>query len=236
MLRVQRCLSHRIVLLAFLLLLPQSGVAGQEHYAGLDQLDLSQLLAPPPAEGSARQKQEIAELLALQAKRTPEQAAFAKADEELSVIRFGIIFGPAFTADKLPQAVAFFAKVHENESAATAAVKKYWHRPRPYAVSSELKPCVSMPASASYPSGHTTFGTVTGILLATMLPEKRDEIFERIDQFGFNRMIGGVHYPSDVAGGHVAGTVIAAFLMQDKDFQADFDRAKAEVRAVLGLH
>jgi acid phosphatase (class A) len=236
MLRVNRILSLRVLLLGLLLLLPQSGLAGQERYAGLDQLDLSQLLAPPPAADSARQKKEIAELLALQAKRTPAQAAFAKADEERSLIRFGIMFGPGFTADKLPNAVAFFEKVNKQGDELTQAVKKLWGRPRPFVTNPAITPCVTKPSSASYPSGHTVFATVTGVLLANMVPEKRAEIFERAHQFGLNRMIGGVHYPSDVAAGRVAGTVIAAFLMQDAEFKAEFDRAKAEIRGVLGLH
>ena len=33
--------------------------------------------------------------------------------------------------------------------------------------------------SFSYPSGHTTFGALSAILLAQMVPEKHVELFER---------------------------------------------------------
>ena len=38
-----------------------------------------------------------------------------------------------------------------------------------------------------------------------------------------------------VEGGRIAGTVIAAFLLQSKEFQADLAKAKAETRAALNL-
>jgi acid phosphatase (class A) len=44
------------------------------------QLDLTMLLAPPPAEDSAETKQELEELLKIQAARTDAQAAEAVAD------------------------------------------------------------------------------------------------------------------------------------------------------------
>ncbi len=46
---------------------------------------------------------------------------------------------------------------------------------------------------------------------------------------------GGVHYPSDVAGGHLAGTALAAQLYRSPRFVADEVAATAELRAALGL-
>ncbi len=65
--------------------------------------------------------------------------------------------------------------------------------------------------------------------------EKATVIFERGKQFGFERLIGGVHYPSDVEAGRITGSVLAAELLRNAAFQADLARAAVEVRTALGL-
>jgi acid phosphatase (class A) len=44
-----------------------------------------------------------------------------------------------------------------------------------------------------------------------------------------------VHFPSDIEGGRLRATAIAAALMQNEQFKMDFNEAKAELRSVLGL-
>ncbi|MHC1711902.1 MAG: phosphatase PAP2 family protein [Solidesulfovibrio sp.] len=226
---------NRSFLLLLLLLLPLSGWAEESFFIPPDQLNITRLLPPPPAVGSTEQKQEMAVLLLLQKNRTPAQAAFAKADAERSVFRFADAVGKDFTAEKLPLAAAFFQKVKKNTDKILDPVKAHWDRPRPYTTNPEIHPCVDKPGNASYPSGHSTFGTVTSILLANMLPELQTQIYDRAELYRYNREIGGAHYPSDVAAGRISGTVIAAFLLQNPAFQDDFAKAKAEVRAALGL-
>ena len=91
------------------------------------------------------------------------------------------------------------------------------------------------PGNASYPSGHSTFGTVDSIILANMLPEKAAQIYDRAEAYRFNREIGGVHYPSDVAAGRIAGTVIVAFMQQSPAFREAYTAARTELRQVLGF-
>ena len=57
-----------------------------------------------------------------------------------------------------------------------------------------------------------------GMVLARMLPEKRDELYARIADYGHSRMIAGVHYRSDIDAGKVLGSAIAA-----DEFAADED-------------
>ena len=68
-----------------------------------------------------------------------------------------------------------------------------------------------------------------------MLPEKQLQIYGRADIYRYNREIGGVHHPSDIEAGRIAGTVIAAFLLQDKAFQTEFANSRIEVRKILHL-
>jgi len=99
-----------------------------------------------------------------------------------------------------------------------------------------LPPEASTPAyTYSYPSGHSTFGAMTAILLADMVPEKRAELFQRGWDYGRSRVVGGVHFPSDVEAGRIQATVMTALMMQNPDFKTDFAAARAELRAALGL-
>lgn len=225
----------RYFLFLLLVLLPQHGWAGEAYFIPVEHLTISALLAPPPAVGSPQQQQEMAVLLNFQNTRTAAQEAFAKADMERSIFRFKDVLGENFTAEKLPLVTAFFSKVKTNTDAILAPAKAHWNRPRPYASNPDIHPCVEKPSNASYPSGHSTFGTVTAIILANMIPEKQSILHERAELYRLNREIGGAHYPSDVLAGRISGTVIAAFLLQEPQFQAEFAKAKAELRKALGL-
>jgi acid phosphatase (class A) len=224
----------RLLWLVLLLLLPQYAWS-ETVFVSREQVDLIRLLPPPPAVGSAEQQEEMALLVRLQQERTPAMVAFALADAERSVFRFADVVGPQFTAETLPVTAAFFKAVKETGDHVLERAKKHWDRPRPYASNPEITPCVPKPGNASYPSGHSTFGTLVSIVLANMLPEKAVALAARAEQYRFNREIGGVHYPSDVAAGRIAGTVIAAFLFHNPEFQKQYAEARAETRRALGL-
>ena len=116
----------------------------------------------------------------------------------------------------------------------TGAAKKFWSRPRPYVTSAEVKPVVSNVTEGSYPSGHATCGYLWAILLADMIPERRDELFARGTRYGMNRVVGGVHYPTDAEAGRLSAAVIAAVMFTTPAFRSDFAAARAELRAALG--
>lgn len=89
--------------------------------------------------------------------------------------------------------------------------------------------------SYSYPSGHASFGALMAIELSGMVPEKRAELFARGWDIGWSRILGGVHYPSDLEAGRMLAEVIANELTQSPRFRADFATARAELRAAIGL-
>jgi acid phosphatase (class A) len=89
--------------------------------------------------------------------------------------------------------------------------------------------------SYSYPSGHSTYGAITGILLANMVPEKRRELFARGWDYGESRVVGGVHFPTDVESGRIEATAMVALMMQNAEFRADLAAARVELRRSLGL-
>jgi acid phosphatase (class A) len=63
--------------------------------------------------------------------------------------------------------------------------------------------------SYAYPSGHATFGALTGSILTMMIPEYAPAIFVRVDDYAHSRIITGMHYPSDIQAGKIVGAELA---------------------------
>lgn len=205
-------------------------------FADAKEINLLNLLPPPPANDSAQMKAELGEILTIQVTRTPEMAARAVADAEENVWRFSdVIDNPKFSKENLPKFTAFFDRIVETEGAVVDPAKDVWKRPRPHLYSDLVKPIVPLSKSGSYPSGHTTLGTLMGVVLSNMVPEKRGVIMARAWEYGHNRVVGGIHYASDIEAGRIAGTVIAETIMTHDDYKSEYEAAKAELRTALGL-
>lgn len=199
------------------------------------EIDLIKLLPPPPANDSLQTRAELNEVLALQAARTPEMTARSQADATEEIWRFADVMGVKFKREQLPVFARFFQRVVDSEGAVVDTYKDVWKRPRPFMVSDAVKPVVKLSRSGAYPSGHATAGTLMGIVLANMVPEKRAEIMARAAEYANNRIVGGVHYRSDIDSGRITGTVIAARLQTRDDFNSGFIAARNELRGVLQL-
>lgn len=218
------------------LLLAAPAWAQPKAYVGPDKVDLLRLLPPAPLAGSALDRAEIDEVIALERARTPERAAQARADAAETVFdMYGALLAPTFAKDRLPLTTALFARLEETEEDVVGPAKSGFARLRPYLANPALKPAAPTSKSGAYPSGHATRGTLMGIILAAMLPERRAEIFARSADYAESRVIAGVHYRSDIVAGRQAGTAIAAVLFNDPAFLADFAPARAELRAAFGL-
>ena len=100
-------------------------------------------------------------------------------------------------------------------------MKSYWERPRPDGAQKRR---------GSYPSGHAAFAAASAIVLAELLPAKRDAIFTQARTFAENRILLGLHYPSDIASGWTAGTLAAYVMMKDPAFRRDYAAVAAELR------
>jgi acid phosphatase (class A) len=207
------------------------------YYFDPRTLDLGRLLPPAPANDSAITRSEIELMLKIQAERTPLQAERAKGDAAATIYRFADALGnpEAFTAAKLPKLDALVRKVTYEEGAVVQAGKRSFDRPRPFLLEPRIVPIVDKPPNASYPSGHTMWARTMGLLLSDMLPEHREKIMARADEYAFNRVVAGVHYPTDVESGKLAATALTAFLMAAPSFQKDFAEAKKELREALKL-
>jgi acid phosphatase (class A) len=208
--------------------------AAPEPYALTNPIALARLLPPPPAPDTPAGKADLDAVLAAQRARSAADAAAAQADAEATVFRFADVLGEGFTAQKLPQTARLFARLTKTIGPTVNPAKEHWHRARPFVTSSAVEP-LSRPDGDTYPSGHGALARLYAIVLADLVPGKRDAIFVRAGRFAWNRVVNGVHYPTDVESGAIAGTLIAQALQSDVAFRADFTAAQREL-AAAGLH
>jgi acid phosphatase (class A) len=212
--------------------LPASAVG--PYFLTRDSVNLPQLLAPPPGPEDASTKTDLDELREIQRTRTPERVATARADREESLRRFLLVFSKPLTAEQLPKTIALFKHLAADAEFATDPAKKAFARPRPYAVTGDLKPVCPHSESGAYPSSHATAGYLMAIVLAAMVPEQRDAIFVRAQDYAESRLVCGVHHRGDIEAGRIAGTVLAAVVRNNPKFKVEFAAARAELRGALG--
>ena len=223
-------------LIAAAIAVSSAAKARDAFYLNPAEVDLIHVLAPPPAADSPAGKADLQAVLAAVNSRTDAQIKHAQADDQRIVFRFADVMGANFRPESLPFATQFFQHVYEDGNAATVAAKAYFKRQRPFVVDPDIQIVVVQAPDFSYPSNHSTFAYEAGILLAAMVPEKAAAIFERAADYAHDRVIAGVHFPTDVEAGRISGSVIDNSLLHDARFVSDFERAKSEVRAALGLN
>jgi acid phosphatase (class A) len=200
-------------------------------------IDAADMLPPPPSRSSAAGKADLKELHIIQTERTPSEVAAARADAaERDIFIFKTVLGPNFNAKNLPLTAALSAHVEEDVLADIEPVKTIFPRIRPYNFDKTLHPvCWATNKDNAYPSGHTMTGYVMALTLASMLPEKRGAIFARADAYAHERLVCGVHHPSDVAAAKEIAYAFFGVLEDNPRFKAARDAAEKEIRRKLDL-
>jgi len=181
-------------------------------------------ISEPPAQGSDEYRRDFTELHAYQDHRTPEDCAIAGSQSHLN---FENTFGPktgVLTDSEMKKAKILSARVLVRVGIVVGYFKSHFKRPRPYITDSSLVPCIPKLKNgyAAYPSGHSTAGYALALALAKKFPYKKDLILKQGLQVGENRLIGGVHHPSDVAAGRKLAEQIVKnmFVTEAKPFNS----------------
>ena len=231
-------MKNIIFSLAFLAALTSgSALARDASFVPAEQIHASQILPQPPAANSETTQAELLELHRIESVRTPEQVQSARADDKNeSIFIFQAQMGPVFNAAALSLTTAFSARVKNDEGINSTPAKEVFERVRPYNLDKTLHPvCTTKTKNDSYPSGHTTTGYLMALTLIDMVPEKRDVILARADDYARNRLVCGVHYPSDLQASKLLAYSIHAVMANHPQYRQELAAARVELRQALGL-
>ena len=171
-----------------------------------------------------------------QQRLNPERAAIAKRDAvwsfEALFAEFSEPFGLQISQLGTPEIWKLLKTSLVTTDQMRVAPKAYYHRLRPFEMYDEhlLSPETEneLRGEGSYPSGHTTRGWVTALLLAEIAPGRADTIFARGWMYGESRVIEGAHWQSDVDVSRVAAGIGYAALQTSPAFREQMEAAKAE--------
>lgn len=105
-------------------------------------------------------------------------------------------------------------------------MKNRYARLRPFKGHAEVQPCIKKSKGYSYPGGHATYSRIFVDVLGDITPERKAEFLKRADEVASDRVVGGVHYPTDIAAGKVFGDDFHARLLQNPAYLKDVLRMK----------
>ena len=191
------------------------------HYLSRGQLQ-TERVAPPPAPGSAADQADLAALRDWQARRTAAECARAASEARAT---YEEIFGKLSPFPQpLPEAAAkLFLRVHTEADVAVSWEKDRFQRPRPFKRDPALQPCLGKIGGLAYPSGHATIARLFALILADLQPQRRQEFLARANEAAEDRVIGGVHHPSDIEAGKRLGAALYARFRESPAFDADLE-------------
>jgi acid phosphatase (class A) len=221
-----RRIRPSVVLISLLAVL--SFAAAKPRFIQPQDVDWESILSAPPADDSADHQEEIATVLQWQNKRTTQDVSRCRQEVDVDGFIFAQVLGDWFNPRMLPVTADLLNQTSIDAKAITNTAKKKWNRTRPYDADARIKPCVEKESSASYPSGHAVRGIVWATVLSELFPEHRDQLMALGRRIGDDRVIGGVHWPSDVEAGQKLGAAIAGKLMDNADFKIEMQRAREE--------
>jgi acid phosphatase (class A) len=148
-------------------------------------------------------------------------------------------FGLEISESDTPSVYAIMERVFHDMVGTGRGAKELHERPRPFVHFGQPdgSTCfpedeVNLSRNGSYPSGHTIYGWSMALILAEISPERQDPIFARGIDYGYSRVVCGVHWLSDVEAGRTAAAAMVARLHANPEFFDLMAKAKEEV-AVL---
>lgn len=198
------------------------------RYLKAEAYDVAALIPAAPTDDSLTTRADLTVVRAVQARRTPEEVALAAYFVRDSVFQYDAAIGPWFNAANLPFAAEFFEQVRADRFAISTKGKELWARRRPPLLDPTVRAAIELPASGSYPSGHATMAFVWAGLLAEIFPEKREALLARAELVAWSRVVGGVHYPSDIAAGRWLGERLTRDFLAVPEVRAALERVRAE--------
>jgi acid phosphatase (class A) len=202
------------------------------YYLAPGKPDAATLLTPPPILGSAEQAADMETVRSVYHAASSNDIAAAYAEKKFSIFNFTPAVGTFFQSNNLPKTAAFFEKVQLCAETVTDLGKDFFKRPRPYTTDTNLVNG-KLEKSFSYPSGHSTESMALALVLADLLPEKRDAILNHARMMGWHRVQIARHYPTDIYAGRILAQAIYRDFQKDEAFRKELAEVRAEIQLKL---
>jgi acid phosphatase (class A) len=249
-----KTLPHFLLALLLVFVPAVRAVAAPAHYVEASEIDFTKILpaiAPVTDEQAKVEKDfELSAVIDQEQEASPADVQRARDEANTpghipSPFSFSDVVGPWFKADNthLTLSITLIKNVTVDAEVIVKLAKIHWNRPRPFRqdpadvkLQTDDPGEVPPPSSASYPSGHATDGMLFALVLSDLAPQLKDKLIVRGIQYGNDRVILGVHFPSDVAAGRALARTIYAVLKEKKAYQDDLAAAKAEFQKELLAH
>lgn len=196
-----------------------------------------ELLPPPPAAGSILFLNDKAQYdWGKMQRRTPrgDQAVRDARVGGNGVPRaFSEAFGIEISKEMTPEIHKLVVNMREDAGdLATRHAKEHYMRVRPFSFYDEdtcnPEQQSELSTNGSYPSGHTSIGWATALVLAELNPERQNEILQRGYEMGQSRVICGYHFQSDVDAARLVASAVVARLHASEAFMKQLTKAKKE--------
>lgn len=184
----------------------------------------SQLRPPaPPAMGSARFVQDLAEVRRIADTRTAAQTGMAQrwntSSGPFTAGALNLVADSLLRARRTPEAEA--ARVLALANAATFDAQiacwdakfAYW-LVRPSQADPAITMAIALPNHPSYPSGHSCMTAAMFGVVADAFPDQRVRLEGMVDEAGMSRVYGGIHYRFDIEAGRDIGRAAAALALR----------------------
>ncbi|HXH32156.1 MAG TPA: phosphatase PAP2 family protein [Bacteriovoracaceae bacterium] len=170
---------------------------------------MKKMLGPYPEAGSEEHFMDFDTLLDIQDQRTPESCAVAAKQKSFTLTNLFVVDGGPLTRQEALILSPLMAKVYLDAEINIQIAKNAFKRRRPYLTNFQIVPCVGLEKSYAYPSGHATLSRLAARVLAKLFPERAEAFIRRADAVAWNRVLGGVHHPSDIVAGKKLGDMLA---------------------------
>jgi len=217
-------------------------------YLSKSQIDQMVSALAFPANSSKQTQAELAFMLDLKNKRTPQQKervmnlakigywppkslipTHPEYESNLNHLLFECqeVMGDDCTIANYPMTVKLLQGVTMDMRIMEFTAKYHLLRPRPYQLEPNLDPLQIM-GSPSFASGHTLWAYIHAFTYSELIPEKRKAFLDLAFEIGLSREIMGIHYPSDEEASRQLAHRMLSLMWQTEKFQTDFLKAKAE--------
>jgi len=211
---------------------------GRIHgYLHGDELpDMSLVLPPPPARGSAAFAADLESYKSASRLHDTPRWTLAARDADLDFPAADAVFSCALdvpiSESATPHLHMLLRRTLVDALDATDTTKHLYRRKRPYMVTGDPT-CTpdrqTHMKAQSYPSGHASVGWAWALALAELAPERMEPILRRGYAFGLSRVVCRAHWKSDVEAGRTVGAAVVSRLHGNAVFVAQMAEAKKEI-------